>query len=52
MNTLAGLNDKGITIILVTHENDLAQYARRIITIHDGSIVSDSPSERLVQEQN
>lgn len=37
------LNNQGITIILVTHESDIAQYARRIVKMHDGQIVSDEP---------
>lgn len=35
------LNNQGITIILVTHESDIAQYAKRIVKMHDGQIVSD-----------
>jgi putative ABC transport system ATP-binding protein len=37
------LNDQGITIILVTHEHDVAQYARRIIEMRDGHIRRDHP---------
>ncbi len=35
------LNDQGITIIIVTHENDLARYAKRIVQLRDGLIISD-----------
>ncbi len=35
------LNDQGITILLVTHEAHLAKYARRIIEMRDGLIISD-----------
>ena len=35
------LNDQGITMILVTHEPDIAQYAKRIIEMRDGLIVGD-----------
>ena len=52
MEILAGLNENGMTIILVTHEYDLAQYAHRIITIRDGRIVSDTPSKSLVEKEN
>jgi putative ABC transport system ATP-binding protein len=42
MGILDALNrDEGITIILVTHEVDLAAYAAREIVIQDGQIVSD-----------
>jgi putative ABC transport system ATP-binding protein len=35
------LNNQGITIILVTHEHDLARYAKRIVRIQDGLILQD-----------
>jgi len=35
------LNDQGITIILVTHERDISQYARRIVEMRDGHIRRD-----------
>jgi putative ABC transport system ATP-binding protein len=35
--------EQGISIIVVTHEPDIAQYAQRIITFKDGRIVSDQP---------
>jgi len=41
METLTQLNREGITIILVTHEADIAGYARRVITMKDGVILSD-----------
>jgi putative ABC transport system ATP-binding protein len=41
MDILSGLNRDGITIILVTHENDIAAYTRRIITLKDGQIVDE-----------
>lgn len=44
MALFQNLNDeKGITVILVTHEPDMALYARRIVTVRDGLIVSDEP---------
>jgi len=42
MKILTSLNQQGITIILVTHENDLAVYANRIITMKDGIIIEDN----------
>jgi len=35
------LNEQGITILLVTHEPDIAQYAKRIVVMRDGRIVND-----------
>jgi len=37
------LNDQGITIVLVTHEPDVAQYAKRIVEVRDGHIRRDHP---------
>ena len=39
MDKLQGLNARGITIILVTHEPDIAQYATRLVVFRDGKIV-------------
>jgi macrolide transport system ATP-binding/permease protein len=42
MKTLAALNhEQGVTIIVVTHEADIAAYADRVLTMRDGQIVSD-----------
>jgi putative ABC transport system ATP-binding protein len=35
--------ESGITIILVTHESDIAAFSRRIVRFRDGRIVSDEP---------
>jgi putative ABC transport system ATP-binding protein len=41
------LNDeRGITIMLVTHEPDVAAHAKRIVTFRDGSILSDVANDR------
>lgn len=48
MDALQSLNDRGHTIILVTHELTTAQHARRIIHIKDGRIESDSRDFRRV----
>jgi len=44
MDTLTQLNREGITIILVTHEADIARYAQRVIMMKDGVIQSDCPT--------
>lgn len=41
LSVFQGLNDQGITIILVTHERELAQYAKRIVEVRDGLILRD-----------
>ena len=40
------LNDEGMTIILVTHEYDVALYAKRILHFKDGVIMKDEINER------
>lgn len=45
MRKLTALNEEGTSIILITHDNKLAQMAKRIVTIQDGRIVSDRASE-------
>ena len=40
------LHAKGNTIVLVTHEPDIADFAHRIISIRDGMVYSDAPSSR------
>ena len=40
MRKLTALNEEGTSIILITHDNKLAQMAKRIVTIQDGSIIS------------
>ena len=45
MATIRALNlERGVTVVLVTHERDLAELADRIITLRDGRIVSDAPT--------
>ncbi len=41
MAILQGLVEQGITVVLVTHEPDIAAYARRVVTLRDGLIVDD-----------
>jgi len=48
MRTLRALNlERGVTVVVVTHEADIAAYADRIITMRDGHIVSDAPNTRV-----
>ncbi len=55
MHILEKLNKEGRTIILVTHDMNVALHARRIVTIRDGEIVSDQKvpdSERVHSKQS
>ena len=43
MDLVASLNrDQGMTIVMVTHENDIAAYARRVVRFRDGRVESDT----------
>jgi putative ABC transport system ATP-binding protein len=51
MGVFQKLNEQGITIIMVTHELDIASYAKRNIIMRDGQVVSDKPvAHRLNSE--
>jgi len=41
MKIFSDLNNEGITIVLVTHEQDVAQYAKRLVQVKDGEIIYD-----------
>lgn len=43
MDLFCRLNDSGISIVLVTHEHDIAQFAKRRVMFRDGRIVEDTP---------
>jgi putative ABC transport system ATP-binding protein len=45
MKLLVELNEAGRTVVLITHEHDVANFAKRIITLRDGAIVSDRAPE-------
>lgn len=51
MDMLGRLNDAGKTIIMVTHEDDIAECAKRIIRMRDGQIIDDGPSPRMLAAQ-
>jgi putative ABC transport system ATP-binding protein len=48
---LQGLNQQGITILLVTHEEDIARYTRRILRFRDGRLRSDQRVETPSQAE-
>lgn len=43
MDVLQRLNDQGLTVVMVTHEPDIARFAKRAITIRDGMVLKDEP---------
>jgi putative ABC transport system ATP-binding protein len=49
LKLLVELNDQGRTIVLITHEEDLAAYAKRIVRLRDGLIVEDRAVEQRAQ---
>ncbi len=49
MDQLSELNRNGTSVILITHDNGLAEMARRIVTIQDGRITSDRPGKGISQ---
>jgi putative ABC transport system ATP-binding protein len=51
MGVFQKLNDQGMTIVMVTHELDIAQYTKRMVVMRDGKVVSDGPvADRLKAE--
>ena len=45
MSVFQELNDQGITVVLVTHDPDVAIYTRRVVGMRDGQVRSDRPVE-------
>jgi putative ABC transport system ATP-binding protein len=52
MGVFQKLNDEGITIIMVTHELDIARYTKRNVVMRDGCVVSDVPVPRRLNAQD
>ncbi len=52
MLILKELNNQGKTIIMVTHENEVAQYAQRIIFVRDGDIISDRKNFEVTYDES
>ena len=46
MAVLQKLNDEGKTIVVITHEHDIAGHAKRIVTFRDGRVVEDQPNDQ------
>ena len=43
MNIFQGLNNEGVTIVMVTHEPDIAEFTKRRVVFRDGIIIEDAP---------
>lgn len=43
LSVFQDLNDQGKTVLLITHEADIARHAKRVIQLRDGKIVKDEP---------
>lgn len=52
MALFEALYQKGNTIIIVTHEEDIARHAHRIVKLRDGKIIHDEPNEPITTEQH
>jgi putative ABC transport system ATP-binding protein len=46
MHLLVELNEAGRTVVIITHEDDVASYATRVVLLEDGRIVDDRPQRR------
>ncbi len=51
MDLIQGINDEGKTILIVTHENDIAQMTKRIVNLKDGLIIDDTKVEQVRASQ-
>jgi putative ABC transport system ATP-binding protein len=52
MEVFQDLNDKGLTIAMVTHEPDIAQFAKRVVVFRDGRIRKDEPVANRVRARD
>lgn len=48
MGIFQELNDEGVTIVMVTHEPDIAMHTKRAVVFKDGNIISDNPVENRI----
>ncbi len=52
MRVFEGLASQGQTVIVVTHEPDIAAHARRVVVLRDGMVESDEAQDRFVKRVN
>ena len=51
MGVFQRLNDQGMTVVMITHELDIASFAKRNVIMRDGQIVGDKPVERRLHSE-
>ncbi|MFP4844164.1 ABC transporter ATP-binding protein [Winogradskyella sp. PE311] len=51
MELIQGINDEGKTILVVTHEDDIAHMTKRIVNLKDGLIIDDSRVEQVIAKK-
>lgn len=51
MALLTDLHQQGQTIVMVTHEDEIATYAQRVVTMRDGQVLSDTGLDKQTQKQ-
>ncbi|EDP72434.1 ABC transporter ATP-binding protein [Flavobacteriales bacterium ALC-1] len=51
MELIQGINDEGKTILVVTHEHDIAQMTKRIVNLKDGLVIDDTKVEQVKASQ-
>jgi putative ABC transport system ATP-binding protein len=51
MGVFQKLNDEGMTIVMVTHELDIAQYTKRMVVMRDGKVVGDTPVDKRLNAE-
>lgn len=48
MELIQKINDEGKTVLMVTHEDDIAHMCKRIVNLKDGIIIDDSSVEQVI----
>jgi len=50
MTLFRHLNEQGITVVVVTHDTNIAAWAKRVVTFKDGRVVDDRPTDEVIPE--
>jgi putative ABC transport system ATP-binding protein len=49
MRLLVELNDQGRTVVLITHEDEISAFAKRVVRLKDGLVLDDRVQDRRVE---